>query len=353
MSLSRNTYLKVDTDIIKNNVKKIIKKYNNYKYYIGVVKANCYGCDNESLDVTKAIIDGGCNYLAVATLQEAIIIRKKIKDIPILVLGHIDSNFLQEAKDNEITVTIHSLEYAKELAKHKVMELKAHIKIDTGMNRLGIANQEELKQIINICEKNMIKIEGIYTHIYNAEDENDYAKQIQEFEEIIKILDLNKIPIIHISASEALVKYDKPKYVNGCRPGIIIYGFSNDKDLKLESPIKLISEVIQIHTLKAGETVGYNGKYRAEKETKIAVVSIGYADGIIKANEGRFVYIHDKKYRIVGNICMDMLFIEIDDNVRLHDEVYILKDNKHIEEIAKYLNTIPYEILTQLKMVRS
>ena len=125
-----------------------------------------------------------------------------------------------------------------------------------------------------------------------------------------------------------------------------MYGFTEEKSLQLESPIKLVSEIIQIHELEKGEIVGYDAVFKVEKKTRIAVVPIGYADGIVRKNTGRDVYINNKRYPIVGNICMDMLFVEIDNTVHLHDKVYLLKDNEHIEEVANYLDTISYEVLS-------
>ena len=203
-----------------------------------------------------------------------------------------------------------------------------------------------LKGLYDKCINNNINIEGIFTHIYNASNETDYNKQIEFFENLLKEIDISKVPIIHISASEALTNYIKPKEANGCRLGIIMYGFS--EKINLESPVKLISEVIQIHNLKKGEVVGYNGIFKAEEDTKIGVIPMGYADGIIRKNTGRYVYINNNKYKIVGNVCMDMLFVEINENVHLYDTVELLKDNKHIEETAKYLETIPYEILCEI-----
>ena len=131
MNFSRNTYLEVDLGKIKNNVKTIINNYPAYKYYFGLVKANCYGLDNESLAVTKAIIDAGCNYLAVATLEEAIVIRKEFKSIPILVLGHINKEHIKEAIEYNITITIHSEDSLEEILAQNLNGLKAHIKINT------------------------------------------------------------------------------------------------------------------------------------------------------------------------------------------------------------------------------
>ncbi len=122
-----------------------------------------------------------------------------------------------------------------------------------------------------------------------------------------------------------------------------MYGLVDYKDIEFKSTFSLYSEVIQINKVK-DETVGYNGNYKVKDEELIAVVSIGYADGIIRKNTGRYVYINDKRYQIVGNICMDMLFVKVDKNVHVGDKVVIIKDIEHIKEIAEYLETIPYEI---------
>lgn len=342
----RNTYVQIDLQNIKENVQKIIKKYSNYKYYFGVVKADCYGHDD--VKTVKAIIDGGCNYLCVATLEEALEIRKKIEDIPILCLGVILKDYIDICKTKNITVTIPSLEYVKKLKNENIENLKVHIKINTGMNRLGIKESEELKEVYKILEKKKANIEGIYTHIYEANNKQKYDIQIEKFEELLENIPKERIPIIHTSASEAMSNYNKIDDVNGCRLGIIMYGFTENKELNLKSTFSLKSQVIQINNLKPGETVGYNGKYIAKENEKIAVVSIGYADGILRKNTGRTVFINEKEYKIVGNICMDMLFVKIDDTVKLYDTVEILKDIEHIESVAKYLDTIPYEIMCSI-----
>lgn len=342
--LARNTYLEVNLKHIENNVKTLIKIHPDYQYYFGVVKADCYG--QSGIKPIRSILKSGCNYLAVATLEEALDIRKKFEEIPILCLGVVSSQYIETCLQNNITVTIPSLEYLEEILEEQdCSQLKVHLKINTGMNRLGINKNSEVLKAIGLMKINHIFLEGIYTHIYDAKNEKRYLKQVDNFKSILEGVDLSKIPIVHIAASESLMNYKKIDFVNGCRLGIIMYGFTEERILGLENTAKLVSEVIQIHELRPGDTVGYNGAFEVNKPTKIAVIPIGYADGVIRKNTGRNVYIKDKPYKIVGNICMDMLFVEIDNNVQLHDMVYILKDNEHIEEVAKHLETIPYEVL--------
>ena len=288
--LKRKTYLEVNTKNIQTNVEKIIKRYCGYETYFGVVKANCYGHGIEK--VVDAIIDGGCNYLAVATIEEALEIREINHKIPILVFGIVDINFLKKCIEKNITITVSSLEYAKKIAN--IEGLKVHIKINTGMNRLGIKDIEEIKQTCRILNC----IEGIYTHIYNASQFVKYEKQLSLFKKIIKLEECKNIPIKHISASESIVNYKKDININGCRLGIIMYGFT-DSTINLKSTFTLKTEVIQINKVCKGESVGYEGRFVAEKDEYIAVVPIGYADGIIRKNTGRDVFINNKRYPII------------------------------------------------------
>ena len=141
-----------------------------------------------------------------------------------------------------------------------------------------------------------------------------------------------------------MLLYEKCDFCNGCRLGISMYGISEAKDIEFDNTFKLISEVIQINEDITG-TLGYNGTYNIREGDRIAVIPIGYADGFIRRNKGNYVYINNNKYKIVGNICMDMLFVLVDSNVKVGDKVYLIKDNEHIIEIANYLDTIPYEII--------
>jgi len=334
----RNTYAEINLKNIKYNVNKIINTYNNYKYYIGVVKADSYGHNTEK--VVKAIIDGGCNYLAVSSLDEALEVRGYF-DIPILCLGIIHPDCVDVCVKNNIDITVTNLEYLKVIKKYN---LNIHIKIDTGMNRLGVKEKEEFNLMVKVIENSNLKLKGIYTHIYEASNKETIEKQINGFKYIINNIDLNKIDMVHIAQSDTLVKYPKIDFCNGCRLGIIMYGLNNNS-LDLKNTFSLCSEVIEIKKLNPGEVVSYNGEYRASEDELIGIVSIGYADGVNRKLTGSYVFINEKKYEIIGNICMDMLMIKIDSSIKLYDKVNIYKDIDHIKELSKYLNTIPYELI--------
>ena len=335
----RNTYAEINLDNIKNNVENIISNFNDYKYYIGVVKADTYG--HNSSEVIKSIIDGGCNYLAVSSLDEALEIRKDFS-IPILCLGIIDTKYIDICIDNNIDITIPSFNYFREIKEKKVT---CHIKIDTGMNRLGIKEKYEVNEIFNTSSN--ITIKGIYTHIYEATNKENTNKQITKFKELTSDIDLNSIEMVHIAQSDTLINYQKLDFCNGCRLGIIMYGLT-DTELKLLDTIKLVSEIIDIKKLKKDETVSYNGTYKAIEDELIGIVSIGYADGVNRKLTGAYIYINDKKYEIIGNICMDMLMVKIDETVKIHDKVYIYKDINHIKYLSNYIDTIPYELICNI-----
>ncbi len=332
----RKTYLEVSLENIYENAKRLIQNYPDYTYYFGVVKADAYG---HGIEIVSALKRAGINYFCVATLEEALQLREKFRDIPILCLGYIDIKYLPICVEKNITITVPSLAYAKKIDIH---EVKCHIKIDTGMHRLGIGTKEEYEEAYHLLEQ---QVEGVYTHLYQADEEEEANRQLDLFEAMIE--NTKNIPIIHVRASEATIRYPKREIENGCRLGIALYGLIETPFPLLDS-CRLVSYIVQIHELQAGEKLGYGGDYVASKKTRIAVVPIGYADGIIRKNTGRMVYIHNKPYTIVGRICMDMLFVEVDDTVNNEEEVEILKDKEHIKEVAAYLDTISYEVLTSI-----
>lgn len=337
----RNTYVKINLQNIHDNIQKIINTYQGYKYYIGVVKADSYGHNSDK--VIQKIIDAGCNYLAVSSLDEAMEIRSKFS-IPILCLGIIHPEYMDICEKNNIDVTITNLDYV-ELIKN--YHINVHIKIDTGMNRLGIKDKDEFNATIKLINNSNLNLKGIYTHIYDADNEENTIKQINKFKEITSDIDLNSIDMVHIAQSATLLNYPKIDICNGCRLGIIMYGLI-DNNLSLKPTIKLESEIIEIKHIHKGETVSYNGNYVADKDEIIGIVSIGYADGVNRKLSGSYVYINNKRYQIIGNICMDMLMVKIDNLVKLYDKVIIYKDINHIIELSNYLDTIPYELICNI-----
>lgn len=373
----RNTYLEIDENILKQNVKEIRKKYNKYKYYFGIVKANCYG---HGVYCVKALKEGGINYFGTSSLEEAIDVRDYDKETPILCLEPIPSKHIDVILENNVTVTISSVNLALEYSKLKLKKkLNVHIKLDTGMSRLGIKDRQDLKKVIEALEANEnIFIEGVYTHFAtNGIYDFYYDKQVNKFKELLSYLDTNKIPIIHCGGSLMLVNHEKLDFVNGIRLGIVMYGINLSmkkrigfkaylseikrnhflkkynvsesiryNDLKVKTAMKLCSEIIEIKKLKKGDVVGYGATFKAEHDMLIGIVPIGYADGI--TNNMKYVSISKKQYPMVGTICMDMCFIAISDKVKLHDKVEFFGENIRIEEVLKRTGSNAYHLFTDI-----
>jgi alanine racemase len=334
---NENNYNIINIKNIKENINLIKDKYDQYEYYMAVVKANCYGFGYE--EICKRI-ENQVSYFVVTTLDEAINLRNLTKK-PILCLGIINNENLDICKKNNITITIPNYEYLKNIDPNELKNIKVHIKINTGMNRLGIKTEIEFNNTYNYLISNNINIEGIYTHIYNASNKTKSNNQIKKFEEITKNINLKKIKIVHLFASDATKNIKKPVYANGIRMGINMYGLGEEN---LLSCFQVKSKITQINKLNQGETLGYNGTFKANNTTKIAVIPLGYYNGITRNYKGMYVYINNKKYEIVGNVCMNMMFIKIDDFVKVGDSVYVIKDNNHIRDIAQHTDTITYEI---------
>ena len=252
--LIRNTGYEVNLKNLAKNLRMLNRIHQKYEYRFAVVKADCYGIGS-CTKVIKTIVENGCNYLAVATLEEALEIRKRF-DTPILCLGVVQGQYIEACIQNDITVTIPSVAYLEEILENEDCEdLKVHLKIDTGMNRLGVSSNNEALRAVGLIKLNHIKLEGIYTHIYDAKNPDNYLKQLEKFMDITDGIDLDKVKIVHIAASEAVMNYTKPVFVNGCRFGIIMYGFTEEKALRLRNVLKLYSEVVQINELNPGETL--------------------------------------------------------------------------------------------------
>ncbi len=372
----RKTYALINNDILEQNVKNIKEKYNDYKYYIGVVKNNAY---NHGIHIIPSLIKGGINYLAVSSLDEALEIRKYYLDIPILILEPIDLEDVEVACKNDITISVENLDYVKELVTKKYKkELKIHMIINSGMNRLGFQNKEDINETYKLIqEKDNMVLEGLFTHFATSGFMDPYYDEaINKIDELISDLDLSSIPIIHFARSLTLIRHDKCKYTTGIRLGILMYGYNSiikystsfqdylrckkresylkkynisntylENDLKVKPAFSLYSKVISIREVKKDEIVGYDAKYKALEDMLVATIPIGYADGVTK--EFGNVSINKKKYKIL-NDCMDMIMVEVDNTVKINDEVEIFGSVISQEEVCKNLGTNAYHLYSSI-----
>ena len=358
----RNTYALINLKYLEENIKDIIKNY-QYEYYFGVIKAKAYG---HGFEVVKTMDKAGINYFCVATLEEALEARKLTKK-PILCFGYVNMEDIDLVIKNNITLSIISYAYFKELIKANP-KIKVHIKINTGMNRFGIKDKNELLEIVNKLKNSNIDIEGIYTHLATS-GVNDpyYDKQIDNFKEITSLINLNDIKIIHIFNSLGLARHKKLSFTNGVRIGLMIYGFTYKislskiaklkkrifnnsisptyltNNLNLKKVLSLHSEIVNINKVNKNEFVGYSAKYKMKENGYIATVSIGHADGI--TNSYKQVMINNKLYDIVA-VCMDYIMVKVDENIKIHDKVDIINEELNIGKIA--INDSPHHLLVSI-----
>ncbi len=337
----RKTYVEIDLANLRRNVETLVARYPDYEHYIGVVKADAYG---HGLAAAKTIADAGCGRLAVATVEEALALRQMLPDVPILCFGLVDRAGAEACIEHKIAATVSDMAHLRRLGE-SCGGLTVHVKVNTGMNRLGVGSAEELGEMLALIRRRGCALEGIYTHVYHFADRGDTLRQFRRFEAITAGVDLAAIPIVHIGASEATEVYPRLPYANGCRLGISMYGLAEyENSFGLLPTFAFCSEVVQINEVE-NETVGYDGAYRVRGRERIAVIAVGHADGLVKRNTGRDVFINGRRYPIVGNICMDMAFVRVDENVRVGDRVEVLRDIEHITEAAAHLGATIDEVL--------
>lgn len=327
----RSTWVEINLDSIYHNVKSI-KEYTGYDKLYAVVKANAYG--HGDIEVAKVALEAGATHLAVAFLDEALRLRKYF-DCPILVLGYTEEKYFDLASENDIELTItHDVEYDK--------LLKVHIKVDTGMNRLGLKSPNEFKNLVKkVNDSDNLSLEGVFTHLATAGSNDDYYEsQIEELREF----DISH-NFIHVNNSAGMLAY-KNNFDAG-RLGIAMYGltpYEGALPVELKQAFSLHAKITNVKQIFRGESVGYGATFTAEKDEYIATIAIGYADGWIRAHRGCDVSINGKRYQSVGTICMDQMMIKVDDTVKLGDVVSLINDDITVDEVAERMNTINYEV---------
>lgn len=367
MDIVKRTWAEISLDSIKHNFLKIKEKIGNTRLCC-VIKADGYG--HGAVQVAHIYEKLGADFFAVSNIDEAKELRENDITAPVLVLGYTPVSAVKELADYCISQAVYSLDYAKELSEECVKNnviINAHIKIDTGMSRIGFMCQEfprdntSIEEIKEACELQGIRPRGIFTH-FCVSDEGvqgaDFTnRQYENFRYVVKNLENNSVHFeyVHCSNSGAIVDYEKT-YSNMVRAGIILYGHAPsqclENSLDLIPAMTLKTAVANVKNVKAGATVSYGRTFTAKKDMKIATVPIGYADGFIRAysKEG-YMIINGKKADIIGRICMDQTMLDVTDieNVNIGDEVIVFGDGSQGErtadDLAKVSDTINYEVI--------
>lgn len=336
----RNTWMEINLDALYENV--IRTKEMCAKKYIAVVKANAYG--NGDWMVSKTCLEAGADMLAVSSLDEAMMLRNKGYEGKLLILGATNAEDADLLIQHHISTTIYSMNFVNALVEKGCTGLLAHLAVDTGMNRLGFKDKETLKQAFTKLKDAGCVMEGIFTHFYCSSDADHVItkKQFALFKEAVTYLDY-PFEWIHCDNSDASVFF-KDDVSNACRVGISLYGISPFTNTLIQ-PVSLYTEVFMTKTIHKGETVGYGALHTAASDEIIGTCPIGYADGLIRKNIGRKVYVDGEYCEIVGNVCMDQMMIRLNHTVKDGTVVEIFGPHIDIEEMAKELETISYEIL--------
>ena len=384
----------VNLEINRKNLKKNLEKIRSInKNLICVIKDNAYGLGIEN--IFPILLENSCNYFAVAYIEEAVKIHEILKNlkkekklgilenkkIKIMTLNYIEPKNLKYAIGNDIELTIFNFSQLSDYLKilDKSFEntiLKIHIKVNSGMNRLGFDENEILELIEKIkkyeinSKNNKLEIISIFSHVSDAENQIETEKQVEKYENILKIFDENnmKYQYKHLQASPLLFKYKEKYNYDFARVGMALYGMEPlSYDVGLLDVITVKSQIINIRSVKKNDKISYGSKGIVNRDSKIGIMSVGYAHGFqkqIENSEEAYVLVNGKKAKIVGEICMDMIFIDLTDieNVEANDEVVIVGSQKNIEngitekitlrQVAKWAGTIQDDVLTKFSVIK-
>ncbi|WQY20602.1 alanine racemase [Helicobacter pylori] len=367
--LKRASFVEVNTASLRHNfsaVKRIVPKD---AHIMAVVKANAYGVG--AIKASEIFLQEGANYLGVATLDEALELRSHFSKTPILILGYSPNSNASMLIDNDLSAMIFSLEQAEvfsQMALKSQKRLKIHLKIDTGMHRLGLEpNFKSIEIIKKIRALKGLEVEGIFTHLSNADSNiKTHAKnQMKAFNAFLEQLSNQKIEFQYRHAYNSagilsLCNGNENRLLNLYRPGIMLYGFYPSNGMKetcptiLKNVISLKAQIVQIRSVKKGEFIGYGEHFYTNEETLVGVLALGYADGLVRALGNRIqVAINNQLAPLIGKVCMDQCFVKLNNiEAKEGDEVILFGDKSakanDASEIAVLLNTIPYETISTL-----
>lgn len=356
MDLIRDTIVEINLDNIAYNIKKIKEIVGENVALAPVVKADGYG--HGAVEIAPTIMENGADYLAVATLSEALELRNHYKDYKLFVMGYTPNEYLKYVVENNITQTIFSIEQAEllnDLGKKYNKKVVIHIKYDTGFNRLGYKDcAESIEEIIKIFDFEYVEVEGIFSHFALTNREED-ALQYKKFKEAVdKIESCGKtFKFKHICDSIAGIDY--PEYrMNMIRPGAIIYGLKSYKDssVVLKQAMVLKTKIAHIKEIEEGEGVSYDYVWKAKRKSIVGTLPMGYADGYQRRLRDKgMVTVCGKQVPIIGIICMDQCMVDLTDvpEAKIGDEVIAYGNGENntlsIDDIAKLLSTNKNELI--------
>lgn len=354
MKLDNLTTVEINLTNILHNIREIKKLLSKEVKFMAVVKADAYGHGAEA--VSKAMEDD-VDYLSVATISEALDLKRSHIKTPIFILSEISPADAKHVVENGLIQTVYTEDLAASLssaARKLGKTARVHLKIDTGMGRIGVQAHDALDLIKKVSSLPKVKIEGIFTHLARAEEKNGFTReQLEKFKSIVSRINTDDL-ILHAANSAGTI-YHKDSHLDMVRIGISLYGLyppGGDRNgISLKPALEFKTRVVYLKRVPAGTPLSYGSTYITGKETNIATLPVGYADGLPRAlsNKGH-VLISGKRYPIVGKVCMDLSLVDVgSDKVKIGDEVTLIGKQKgeHIsaDEVAGIAGTISYEIV--------
>lgn len=365
MAHHRATRAEIDLQAFRHNIQNLRNHLGSKIRIMAVVKADGYG--HGAVPCAQIAVDCGADYLGAGVVEEGIELRQSGLDTPILILGSIFPDEAEDLVRHDLATILCTQPLAQALSKEAVKQNKnvsVHIKVDTGMNRLGVS-PEKLPELLNqISDLPNLKLEGISTHFSSADDEDLSISQAQleKFQTALNILQNENVPIVHSANTSALFKFPESHF-DMVRPGLILYGAHPSPSLQAVldrkenlSPFQPVmqwkSQVLLVKPIAKGQPISYSGSFTTQRDSLIATLPIGYADGLHRSLSNKMdVLIRGKRAPQIGNICMDMTLIDVTDikDVQVGDEVVFFGKQEDerisVEEMAMKAGTIAYEIL--------
>jgi len=360
-STLKRTWSEIDLDALVFNYKKIREHIGQGVKFLGVVKADAYG--HGAIMVARTLEESGADYLAVSSIDEAMELRVNGISMPILILGHTPGEQVEKLIELDITQAVtckaKAIEYSKEAAALN-KKLKIHIKVDTGMSRLGYLCDGDffntgVDGIIDAINLPGLEAEGIFTHFALADEDTEEAKeytdhQFELFDRLIKAVEEksgHKFLIKHCANTGATAKYPQT-YLDMVRPGLLLYGYGDyARSLGLKPVMTLKTVVSTVKVYNAGTPISYGGIFVTDKKTRVGVLPYGYADGFLRALSNKcYLYTEEGKARVLGKICMDMCMVDLSDKpgIDVGSEIEVFGNHNSIDELAALAGTIPYEL---------
>lgn len=358
MPKAQETVLEIDLKALQHNFEHLKSKLQPCTKFLAVVKAYAYGSDAN--EISNYLQDLDIDYFAVAYTNEGIALRKAGITKPILVLHPQTINF-KLLIENCLEPSLYNKkilkEFITEISRENLEDYPVHLKFNTGLNRLGF-KQDDVESITNtLSQTKTVSVKSIFSHLAASEDLNEKEfslNQIETFKNIANHFEkiIGYKPMLHICNTSGILNYPEAHF-DMVRSGIGLYGFGNsEKENQFLKPIATLKTIIsQIHHIEKDESVGYNRAFKSENVLKTATLPIGHADGIGRqyGNGKGFVTIHGQKAPIVGNVCMDMIMVNITDiDCNEGDEVLVFGKNPSAEDLALSANTISYELITSI-----